>query len=83
MDLATALGIEKALAARFYRELSKAVKSGRIRIALVSDECPNGYVAYDFPRESWVCVEKDGTSYPLGERPAPELLEFESEGGGG
>jgi len=50
-----------------------------VRIALVSDMCPNGYVAYDFTRESWVCVEKDGSSYPLGGKRAEEIVELEDE----
>lgn len=77
--LPPAPGLEKAVAARFYRELDKATKSGRIKVALVSDECPQGYVAYDFVRGNWVCVETDGTVHPLGEQAIGEHVFFEEE----
>jgi hypothetical protein len=75
-----ALGLDKALTARFYRDLHRAIKNGRVRVSLISEECPNGYVTYDFARQEWLCVERDGSSYPLGGRPAGELFIEESEG---
>ena len=74
------VGLDKAMAHKFYVELRKAIKEKKVRIALISDLCPKGRIAYDFVRETWICVEKDGTSYPLGEKPAPELLTFYDEG---
>ncbi len=71
------LGIDRALAQLFYRDLRKALEEGKIRPALVSDECPGGTVAFDFARQDWVCVEKDGATHPLGAEPAGEQLELE------
>jgi len=78
-----ALGIDRALANLFYRELSKAIREGRVRPALVSDECPGGSVAFDFARQDWVCVERDGATHALGQPPAGERLEIEDYGVGG
>jgi len=78
--LEEAIGLDKAMAHKFYVELRKAIREKKVRVALVSDSCPKGRIAYDFVRETWICVEKDGTSYPLGEKPAPELLTFYDEG---
>lgn len=83
VSLEEALGLDRAVAARFYRELRKAMRSGRVRVALVSDEC-DGTVVYDFAREEWLCTARDGTAYRLGGRPLPEqvVVEDVEEGGG-
>ena len=73
---------DKALAQLFYHEFRKALNEGRIRPALVSDECPQGTIAYDFARQDWICVEKDGATHPLGQPPAGEQLEIEDYGVG-
>jgi len=77
------LGIDQALATLFYRELRKAIEQGKVRPALYSDECPGGTIAYDFARQDWVCIEKDGATHPLGQPPAGEQLELEDYTGVG
>jgi len=71
------LGIDAVMARAFHRELKRALEQGRVRPALVSDECPQGRVVYDFARGGWTCIEPDGTARPLGSRPAGERLEVE------
>jgi len=51
------LGLDKALAAKFYRSLRKALASGEVKVALAREDC-DGYITYDFVRESWICVER-------------------------
>ena len=53
-----------------------------MRVGLISDEC-KGRIAFDFVRETWICIEDDGSSYPIGMKPAPEVVEFFDDGRGG
>lgn len=71
------IGLDKALAAKFYRSLRKSLASGEVNIGLISEKCPDGYVAYDFVREDWICVEKNGSSHRLGGEPVEDLVEIE------
>jgi len=82
-ELLLAVGIDRAMARLFYKRLREAIDAGKVRPALVSDECPGGTVAFDFARQSWVCVEKDGSTHPLGQPPAGERLELEDYEVGG
>ena len=79
VSLEEVISVDKALAVEFYRNLKKAIKEKKIRIALVSELCPKGRIAYDFAIGKWICVEKDGTSYPLGENPVTETIEYEDD----
>lgn len=75
------ISVDKALAARFYRDLRKAIRENKVRVSLTSELCSKGRVAYDFAVGKWVCIEKDGTTYPLGEKPNGETVIEEEDVG--
>ena len=81
VSLEEIVGVDTALAVEFYRNLKKAIKEKKIRIALVSELCPRGRIAYDFAVNKWVCIEKDGSVYPLGEKPSGETIIEEEDVG--
>ncbi len=77
-DVLERAGIDKAMAREFLAELRKAMKTRKIRPALVSEDC-QGRVVYDFAKAEWLCVSSSGDTYPLGGAPAGEKLELEEE----
>ena len=75
------ISVDKALAVKFYRDLKKAIEEDKIRVTLASKLCPRGRIGYDFAISKWVCIEKDGSVYPLGEKPSGETIIEEEDVG--
>lgn len=70
------IGLERALAARFYSDLRRSIREGLVKPVLTSDHCP-GRVVYDFVSMQWMCIDGSGNASPLGEPPSLERLELE------
>ena len=81
VSLEEVISVDKALAVEFYRNLKKAIKEDKVRVTLASELCPKGRIAYDFAIGKWVCIEKDGSVYPLGEKPSGETIIEEEDVG--
>ena len=75
-ELLKELGVDQAMARLFYRKLREALEAGEVKPALVSEKC-DGYVTFDFVRQGWICVERDGSARPLSGSHAGERLEVE------
>jgi hypothetical protein len=75
-DVLQAAGIDRTMAKIFYARLKTALDRGVVKPALVASEC-DGHVLYDFARDDWVCMSRNGVAYPLGSSPEGEKLEIE------
>ena len=74
--LAEELGLDRVLVKELSSIVDEELRSGRVRLALYSSDCP-GRIVVDIPARQLMCIDTSGRAWPLEGEAVGEEVEVE------